>query len=143
MSHLHASACLSVIGLTLVLGGCQPINNIYKQDTGEVAVVPGPPPDTVSSASDSGEQVAFIEPGNEDAALDAETDAIEPLPEPEPEPEPEPVAEVRTYTIQKGDNYWKIAQSVYGDPMKMKDIEAANPGVDPKKLQIGDEIVLP
>ncbi|MEM7627424.1 MAG: LysM domain-containing protein [Planctomycetota bacterium] len=130
------------LGFIVALGGCQPVNSIYKKDTGEIAAVPGPPPTTIAPAPGSppgasGGEVTFIEPGSEDAALAAETDAIEPL------PEPEPVVQVRTYTIQKGDNYWKIAKSVYGDPLRVKDIEAANPGVDPKKLQIGDEIVLP
>ncbi|MEM6853694.1 MAG: LysM domain-containing protein [Planctomycetota bacterium] len=134
---IPAVVCLSC--LLLVTVGCQPVNRIYEQDTGEVAVVPGPP------AADAGmmapEEVDFVEPmaaSDEDAMLSAEVDAIEPLPEPEPEPAP-----LQTYTIQKGDSYWKIAQTVYGDPMRMKDIEAANPDIDPKKLQIGDEIVLP
>lgn len=141
MTPLTSRSCLLALGLTVALVGCKPVNSIYKQNTGDLAAVPGPPPATIaqpgSAAGSAGQEVTFIEPGTEDAVLAAETDAIEPL------PEPVPVAEVRTYTVKKGDNYWKIAKAVYGDPMKMKDIEAANPGIDPKKLKIGDEIVLP
>ncbi|MEM1446518.1 MAG: LysM peptidoglycan-binding domain-containing protein [Planctomycetota bacterium] len=49
----------------------------------------------------------------------------------------------RTHTIVKGDNYWDLAKQYYGQGIRMKDIEAANPGIDPKKLQIGDTIVIP
>ncbi|MEL7088132.1 MAG: LysM peptidoglycan-binding domain-containing protein [Planctomycetota bacterium] len=130
------------LALTAAVAGCKPVNSIYEQDTGDITAVPGPPPTTIAPAPGytseaSGDEVAFIEPGTQDMPSTNETEAIEPL------PEPEPVVEVRTYTVQKGDNYWKIAESVYGDPMKMKDIEAANPGIDPKKLKIGDQIVLP
>lgn len=60
--------------------------------------------------------------------------------EPEPLP-PAPVA--RTYTIRKGDTLWSIAQREYGDGQKWRDISAANPSVDPKKLAIGQQITLP
>lgn len=136
--NTQALSTLCLSGLLIASVGCQPVNRLYEQDTGEIAAVPGPPaPDAGYSAPPA--QVTFVEPidaSEEDAMFSAEVDAIEPLPEPEP-------AALQTYTIQKGDSFWKIAKSVYGDPLRMKDIEDANPDVDPKKLKIGDEIVLP
>lgn len=61
--------------------------------------------------------------------------------EPEPLPPAQPVT--RNYTIRKGDTFWSIAQSEYGNGQKWKDISAANPSVDPKKLRIGQQITLP
>ena len=63
-------------------------------------------------------------------------------------PEPKPATGVMatpggTYTVKKGDTFIKIAREVYGDPGRMKDIAAANPGVDPRKLKVGQTIVLP
>lgn len=149
---LQLSAALIFTTLMAGVTGCGPVNNMYKQDTGTVEQVPGPPPATATNMSQPGAMSApGIEPSgapgevtfvddetveNPDAMLSADTDAIEPLPEVEPQP-------MRTYTIKKGDSYWKIAQAVYGDPLRMQDIVDANPQVDPKKLQIGDEIVLP
>jgi 5'-nucleotidase len=60
--------------------------------------------------------------------------------EPEPLP-PQPVS--RTYTIRKGDTFWSIAQREYGNGQKWRDISAANPSVDPKKLAVGQQITLP
>lgn len=61
----------------------------------------------------------------------------------EPEPLPPAEPQSRTYTIRKGDTLWSIAQRVYGNGQKWKDISAANPSIDPKKLAIGQEITLP
>lgn len=61
--------------------------------------------------------------------------------EPQPQPPAQPVA--RTYTIRKGDTLWSIATREYGSGQKWKDIAQANPSVDPKKLAIGQQIVLP
>ncbi|MEM6551614.1 MAG: LysM peptidoglycan-binding domain-containing protein [Planctomycetota bacterium] len=58
------------------------------------------------------------------------------------EPATEPVA-ARTYTIRKGDRLWKIAQQEYGDGQRWVDILEANPGLDPKRMTVGEEIVLP
>ncbi|MEM6506728.1 MAG: LysM peptidoglycan-binding domain-containing protein [Planctomycetota bacterium] len=60
--------------------------------------------------------------------------------EPEPLP-PQPAS--RTYTIRKGDTFWSIAQREYGDGQKWRDISAANPSADPKKLAVGQQITLP
>jgi len=135
-----SALCFS--GLLLAAVGCQTVNRVYEQDTGEIAAVPGPPAADAGSITPSAE-VEFVDDATlidgadaQDAMLPGETETIEPLPEPEPVP-------LQTYTIQKGDSFWKIAKSVYGDPTRIKDLEAANPGVDPKKLTIGDEIVLP
>jgi len=48
-----------------------------------------------------------------------------------------------TYVIKKGDTFIKIAREVYGDAGRMKDIAAANPSLDPRKLRIGQTIILP
>jgi 5'-nucleotidase len=61
--------------------------------------------------------------------------------EPEPLPPAQPVS--RTYTVRKGDTLWSIAQREYGNGQKWKDISAANPSVDPKKMLIGQQITLP
>ncbi len=49
----------------------------------------------------------------------------------------------RTHTVQKGDNYWDLAKQYYGQGIRFKDIEAANPGKNPTKLQIGETLVIP
>ena len=53
-----------------------------------------------------------------------------------------PVAppEVKTYTIKKGDTLGQIAKL---EGVKVNDLTAANPGLDPKKLKIGQEIHIP
>ena len=46
-------------------------------------------------------------------------------------------------TIKKGESLWSIAQSHYGNGNKWKSIAAANPKLDPNKIQAGQTIVLP
>lgn len=61
--------------------------------------------------------------------------------DPEPLPPAQPAA--RTYTVRKGDTLWAIAQREYGSGQRWVDIAGANPSVDPKKLAIGQQIILP
>jgi len=46
----------------------------------------------------------------------------------------------QTYTIKSGDSLSALSG---GDPSYLKLIEKANPNIDPKKLQLGQEIILP
>ena len=47
------------------------------------------------------------------------------------------------YKIKKGESLWSIAQSHYGNGNKWKQIAAANPGLNPNKIQAGQTITLP
>ena len=149
------SACLLLAGL-LLMPACNTVNKVYKQDTGEMAEVPPPPPATPRNmATPDDEPVEFTDAAGEtsgtapaganaSANVGSPDAVIEPLPDPERNtPAPPQPAPMRVYVIKKGDSYWNIAKREYGDPIRMKDIEAANPDIDPKKLQIGDEILLP
>jgi len=55
---------------------------------------------------------------------------------------PTPVAG-STYTIKKKDTLWSIATRYLGGGKRWPEIVAANPGLDPKKLRIGQTIKIP
>lgn len=55
-------------------------------------------------------------------------------------PPPTPVATTQEYSIQKGDTYSTIAPK-FG--VTVKALQAANPTIDPAKLQIGKKIIIP
>jgi len=48
-----------------------------------------------------------------------------------------------TYTIVQGDTLYGIAMKHYGDARSAQIIEAANPGLNPNALRIGEKILLP
>ena len=47
------------------------------------------------------------------------------------------------YKIKKGESLWSIAESRYGNGHKWKAIAAANPKIDPNRVQAGQTITLP
>ncbi len=49
----------------------------------------------------------------------------------------------RTYTIKRGDTLWAIAERHLGSGQRWREIAELNPGLDPAKLAIGQEIRLP
>jgi len=48
-----------------------------------------------------------------------------------------------TYTIVQGDTLYGIAMKHYGDARSAQIIEAANPGLNPTALRVGEKILLP
>jgi len=95
-------------------------------------------PAPVTEESDPAEQVS--DPDDE-PAVDPEPEA-EPEPSPRPVP-PDPATIPRTYTVEAGDTFASIALAYYGEERAWFAIAQANPSVDPKRLQVGQEIVLP
>ncbi len=49
----------------------------------------------------------------------------------------------RTHIIQAGDTLWDIARKYYGSYAHVDHIKAANPGLNPKRLRIGQRITIP
>lgn len=54
-----------------------------------------------------------------------------------------PVTTNKTYTIKKGDTLFSIAKSNYGTGRDWQKIASANPGLEPSKLRVGQQIVIP
>ncbi len=48
-----------------------------------------------------------------------------------------------TYTVKHGDTLFHIAAVSYGSGGQWKKIAAANPGVDPKHLKVGQKLIIP
>ena len=75
---------------------------------------------------------------NAPAAMD--TNAPPAPPPPMVAPAPAPEAAATEYVVVKGDSFSKIAKK-FG--VKVKAIEAANPGVEPTKLKVGQKLSIP
>lgn len=58
-------------------------------------------------------------------------------------PPPIAPARFRDYTIRAGDTFERIAERELGSRARVAEIVAANPGKDPRRLQIGDVIRIP
>ncbi|HEV7255038.1 MAG TPA: 5'-nucleotidase C-terminal domain-containing protein [Mesorhizobium sp.] len=67
----------------------------------------------------------------------------EPAPADAAQPAEATAAPPSTYVVVAGDNLWEIAERLYGDAERWKDIVAANPGFDPNELAIGMTLNLP
>ena len=52
-------------------------------------------------------------------------------------------ASTRTYVVQKGDTYWRIAATQLGNGHRWKEIESLNPGVNMNTLKVGQSINIP
>ena len=79
---------------------------------------------------------------NEGSSINSGPSVGDPGPTVAPEPLP-PVPQQRTYTIRRGDTLWSIANREYGNGQRWRDIAQANPSIDPQRLAIGQEILLP
>ena len=52
--------------------------------------------------------------------------------------------EARTYTVTEGDQgFWGISEKVYGSGKHFQRIAEANPGVDPRRLRVGQTLTIP
>jgi len=49
----------------------------------------------------------------------------------------------KSYTIRKGDTLFSIAKSQYGSGRDWQKLVSANPGIDPQKLRVGQQIIIP
>lgn len=121
------SISLSVMVLmALLIQGCR------KNDTGqeEAANTSNPTPELPTNPPESNPPPMAAPP------------AATPTPPPAvtPPPAAPPVAEGQDYTVVKGDTFATIATK---SGVSVKAMEAANPGVNPKKLQIGQKLHVP
>jgi len=71
-----------------------------------------------------------------------------PAPTPAPNAPQSPVLvdsrpQFRTYTVEKNDNLASIAKKMLGSSARWTEIAKANEGLDPKKLRIGQAILVP
>ncbi len=56
---------------------------------------------------------------------------------------PPPAPTQQTYVIKRGDTLWGISARHLGAGRRWKEIVAVNPGLDVRRLKIGQQIVLP
>lgn len=125
MKRLLSVALLVVAGAAV---GCQ------KQNKPTMTEVPPPP-------MESDVQPQPFEPVQVQPAVPAPAAPAPVAAQPAPQPAPAPA--YQTYTVQKGDTLWKIAQRQYGDGQRWVDIVQANPGLEPTKMAVGQQIILP
>jgi nucleoid-associated protein YgaU len=58
-------------------------------------------------------------------------------------PDPARPTATTRYTIERGDTLSSIARAHYGDDRLWTRISAANPGIDPQRLKVGETITIP
>lgn len=136
-----------ILAAAVLLVGCD-FNALYKKDTGSMAPVAAPDPSYTPIAFQ--EPVGATDDGGMSADQDAAPevlagegpDAIQPLDEAEVGTPVEPEV-METYVVEKGDTLGHISQKLFGTIGRTKDLMNANPGINPKRMQIGDVINVP
>jgi len=117
--------CVLAVGITgltaMLIQGCKreqtQVENPPPLETNEMAMNTNPPP------------------------VEASNPPVQPPPVVTTPPAPAVTAPAESeYVVVKGDSLWKIAKK---NGVKVKDIEAANPGVDPARLKVGQKLVIP
>lgn len=117
---------VAILSLSFVLAGCEstkevtlPQPNVNGQAMGNSS----PQPYSAPPAS-SNQQIPVVQPSNSYSSSPSASSG-------------------NTYTVRRGDTLWSIASSQLGDGQRWRDIVAANPGLNPHKLAVGQQIVIP
>ena len=122
-------AALTALLLSSMMVGCNSWNPFKKKE-----VVPEPPIVNVAPMDNTALGVDPVRP---------DTTAAQPPVVLVEDPPVVPATGDTTYTIKKKDTLWSIAARHLGDGQRYRDIIAANPGLDAKKLAVGKVIKLP
>ncbi len=78
------------------------------------------------------------------AIADPLADVLPKQTEPEPAPTQRLVPpEFTLYTVQRGDDLMVISQRLYGQTRHWQAISKANPNLDPRRLRVGQELLVP
>jgi len=129
---VYFSISLSVMALmALLIQGCRKPNDTTdtgSADTNNTPQLPTNPPDM--SATNA---TAMTPPP-------PETNPPNPPPAPPPQVMPPPAVTTEDYTVIKGDTLAGIAKKSH---VSLRALQDANPGVDAKKLKIGQKLHLP
>ncbi|MGB7747220.1 MAG: LysM peptidoglycan-binding domain-containing protein [Verrucomicrobiia bacterium] len=126
-SHLRlAVLCVSVVGtaglIAMLIQGC-------KREQVDTQNTTPPPPDTNTVVADTNPPPVV-----------ASNPPVAPPPVVAPAPAPAPQVAGTEYVVVKGDSFAKIAKK---NGVSVKAIEAANPGVAPTKLKVGQKLSIP
>ena len=122
-----------VVAMGLILGGCSMFGGKsasapQSADVLNVAAAPTPTP------------------APEPVAVAPISDAPIAMATPTPAPVTESIAATpasKTYTIKKGDTLFSIAKNQMGSGRDWQKLAAANPGIDPHKLKVGQTVTIP
>ena len=128
-----------------------PNTNLPLNGAGEDAPPPRQLPATVNSASGADAVSALLQPSplprNPGRNLLPEGREEQGQPEVDPQPvDPKPVPSppaTRTYVVKDGDILGEIAQRQLGSATRWEEIVTVNPGINPKLLKVGQELILP
>jgi 5'-nucleotidase len=144
--------CLAALTLAVAVIGCAK-NDAATTEGGDPAlnpsvadVGPGPVPPrepglayTAPAASAPAAQPAepvWAEPSTPAPAVTETPAAAAPA-------APAPAAGGKSYTVKKGDTLFSIAKEVYGNGNQWQRLTAANPGLSPSTLKVGQKIAIP
>jgi len=130
--HVALTAAL----LSSMLAGCNASWNPFRKKP----VVADPPLAAVSTMDNTGAGANAIRPDTAGADTTLGAGAIVVA---DTTPVPPAPAAGSTYTIKKKDTLWSIATTYLGSGKRWPEIVSANPGLNPKKLAVGQTIKIP
>ena len=120
-----------VIATGIVLGGCSSTSKTAaapQADVLNVAAAPTPAAEPVAATPISDAPIAMAAPAPAPLTTTLNQSA-------------EPTS--KTYTVKKGDTLFSIAKLQTGSGRNWQKLVSANPGLDPKKLKVGQTITIP
>ena len=112
--------------------GPAPVDDVYMQPPAGANVTGSP---GISTAEQRRRELAEIE-GGSSVAPDPYYAAPGPV-------APAPSGQMTEYTVVRGDTLWGISRRFLGKGSRYKEIQAANPGIDPTKLMPGQTLLIP
>jgi len=123
------------VAMGIVLGGCSSTNKTAAapaNDVLNVAAAPMPTAEPVAAAPMMATPIS-----------DAPIAMATPAPAVQTSLAPAASTGSRSYTVKKGDTLFSIAKNQMGSGRDWQKLVAANPGLDPHKLKVGQTITIP